>query len=82
MQLVSDWRALLKHAWTVRFFALAAICAGATQALPALIDVIPPWPYAALMFIAQAGSIVFPVLGIPARVVAQPKTLGGDDAGQ
>ncbi|HWJ71940.1 MAG TPA: hypothetical protein VNX29_02125 [Kaistia sp.] len=82
MKLVDDWRAILLRAWSVRFAVMAAICGAAVPTLPALTDYLHPLFYAALMFVASVGSVVFPLLVVQARVTAQPKTLGGSDAGQ
>ncbi|SHE68686.1 hypothetical protein SAMN02745157_0712 [Kaistia soli DSM 19436] len=75
MKLVSDWRAVLKHAWSIRLILLAALFSGLEVALPIIGDEIPPRLFAMLTLIVVAGAFV-------ARFVAQPKTMGGDDAGQ
>ncbi|SHF06282.1 hypothetical protein SAMN02745157_1548 [Kaistia soli DSM 19436] len=74
MKLVSDWRAVLKHAWSIRLILLAALFSGLEVALPIIGDEIPPRLFAALTLIVVAGAFL-------ARIVAQPKTMGGDDAG-
>lgn len=78
MKLVANWPDVLRYAWSMRFIVLGAICGGAAVALPFVADLFPnPHLFAALLFGAQLGSAIFPLLAGYARVVAQPKTLGG-----
>ncbi len=75
MKLVDDWRARLRHAYSIRFALAGAICTGAVAALPSLADDIPPRLFAFLIFVATLGAAI-------SVLVAQPKTLGGGDGGQ
>lgn len=41
MKLLSNWRAVLRHAWSVRFMVLAAVFSGAEIAWPFLEEIVP-----------------------------------------
>lgn len=73
MKLVSNWRAVLRHAWSVRLMVLGAVLCGAEMALPLLNGVlpIPPRTFAALSFVATAGAFI-------ARIVAQQRVSGDE----
>lgn len=64
MRLISNWRDLLKKAWSLRLMALAALLSGLEFVLPYLADVFPRGAFAALSFVTVAGAFV-------ARLVAQ-----------
>jgi hypothetical protein len=68
-QLVANWRAVLKNAWSVRLMLLAALASGIEVALPLLQGVlpVPPGLFAILCLVATVGAFI-------ARFVAQ-KTL-------
>ena len=75
MTLVHNWRAVLRHAWSVRFIMLGIMCSGAVAALPALAGDLPPRVFALLTFLVTIGALA-------ARLVAQPLTLpDGRDGG-
>jgi hypothetical protein len=63
--LVSNWRAVLCRAWSIRLLLLAGVLSGAEVALPLIgIEVIPPRLFAALSGIVAAAAFV-------ARLLAQ-----------
>ncbi len=66
MHLVADWKAILRHAWSIRFLLLAGLLSGAEVALPLLQGLLPisPGLFAGLSLIAVAAAFV-------ARLVAQ-----------
>ena len=66
MKLVSDWKRVLRKAWSVRLNLLAVALTGATAALPAFMGIIPPMWLLAL-------STVVPISAAVARLVDQPK---------
>ena len=65
-RLVTDWKAVLKRAWSIRLLVLAGVLSGAEVALPLLPSFISwnPGVFALLSFLATAGAFV-------ARLVAQ-----------
>ena len=71
MQLVANWRAVLRRAWSIRLIILAGLLSGAEIALPLLDGLlsIPPGLFAALSFAATAGAFV-------ARLMAQSNVTG------
>ena len=77
MNLVSNWRRVLHHAWSIRLVVAAGILSGAEIALPLIQDLlpIPRGVFAGLSFLATAGAFV-------ARFVAQQSVSGGGDADQ
>lgn len=68
MNLIANWRAVLKHAWSVRFLALSLLFSAIEVAVPFLNGVLPiaPGPFAAL---AAASTVAAGV----ARLVVQRK---------
>jgi hypothetical protein len=65
--LVSNWRAVLKHAWSLRLMAAVVIFSVLELVLPALDDgTHPAWLFPVLTGLAGAGGFV-------ARLVAQSK---------
>lgn len=66
MQLVTDWKLVLKKAWSIRLMVLASLLSGAEVILPQFTDVVPPTVFAILSFVVVGGAFV-------ARLVAQPK---------
>lgn len=71
MNIVPDWRDLIKHAWSVRLMILAGLLSGLEVALP-FIDqfVYLPRGLMALLSIVAVGG------GFVARIVAQKKFKG------
>lgn len=72
--LLSDWRRVLRFAWSVRLLALAALLTGIEAVLTVTgvewVPILPPWAKALLLFAIVAGALV-------ARIVAQ-RNLGDD----
>lgn len=71
-KLVDNWRAVLRHAWSIRLIVLAGILSGLEIALP-LIDqavAVPRGTFAAMSFVTTAAAFV-------ARLIAQQSVSGG-----
>lgn len=66
MTLLSDWKRIIRKAWSIRLVVLSGLLAGAEVALPLFIDSMPRNVFAVLSMLAAIG-------GAFARVVAQPK---------
>jgi len=66
MNLVPDWRTILRRAWSVRLAILAGLFSGAEVILPLFVDALPRGAFAVL-------ALLFSVGGIVARTVAQPR---------
>ncbi|EKF43961.1 hypothetical protein NA8A_04095 [Nitratireductor indicus C115] len=66
MRLSSNWKAVLRHAWSIRFIVLAALLSGAEVALPLLREFLPlpPGLFAGLSFFTVAAAFV-------SRIIAQ-----------
>lgn len=66
MQLLPDWRAVLRHAWSVRLIILAGLFSGVEVALPFLDGVldVPAGVFAALSAVATCGAFI-------TRIIAQ-----------
>jgi hypothetical protein len=69
MKLHSEWRLIIRKAWSIRLGALAAILSGVEVILPMFSDLFPRNLFAGLSFLAVVGAMV-------ARFVAQPKMRG------
>ena len=71
MKLVSNWPAVLRHAWSVRLLALACLLTAAEVALPLLDGLlpVPPRVFAILSGLTSAGALA-------ARFIAQQKISG------
>lgn len=65
MRLDPDWRRILRHAWSVRWIALAAVLTGVEVVLPLFSDAVPRNLFAALSFGATASAML-------ARILIQP----------
>lgn len=75
MRLVWNWRAVLKHAWSIRLLLLAGLLTGLEAVLPlagGLIAIPAGW-LAGLSFFVIGGAFV-------ARLIAQQSVSGGGDA--
>lgn len=70
MTLDSDWKCIIKKAWSVRLMVIAAILSGVEVALPFFASAIPPGMFAALSFLAVSSAFV-------ARLVAQKDVPNG-----
>lgn len=64
MRLLSDWREILRKAWSVRLIILAGILSGVEVVLPFFSGSMPHGVFAGLSFVAVSGAFV-------ARLVAQ-----------
>jgi hypothetical protein len=62
--LVTDWRAILRRAWSIRLMILAGLLSAAEVVLPLYVDTIPRGLFAGLSILATAGGFV-------ARLLAQ-----------
>lgn len=74
MNLVHDWKRLVKRTWSIRLAILSALLSGLEMVLPLFGDVIPRNLFAALSFVTAIAA------GI-ARVVAQPRMYETDVSG-
>lgn len=72
MLLHDNWKAILRHAWTVRLLVIAGVLSGLEVALPVVADYLPFPPYvvAVLLFIVVVAAFI-------ARFIAQ-KELGAE----
>ena len=66
MELIEDWRKVLKHAWSIRLIILAGILSGLEVILPMFTDTLPDKLFAIF-------SMVVTALAFVTRVIAQPK---------
>jgi len=64
MKLMTDWRRVLRKAWSVRLMALAALLSGAEAASPVLGEFLGVGPFALMTALLTVGALV-------ARLVAQ-----------
>lgn len=64
MKLASDWKDILRRAWSVRFLVLAGVLSGAEVILPFFAQDIPQGTFAVLSFLAVSGAFI-------SRIVAQ-----------
>jgi hypothetical protein len=66
MNLIDDWRRVVRTAWSIRLIALAGLFSGLDAILPLFVADLPRGIFAALSLVAAMG-------GAWARVVQQPK---------
>lgn len=66
MNLVQDWKRIVKKAWSFRLMAISFVFQGFELVLPLYVESVPRRLFAILSLLALAG-------GIWSRVVAQPK---------
>lgn len=71
MRLIDNWRIVLRHAWSIRLMALAALLSGAEVALP----FVEPWLPIHEGFLALAAGLTTAAAFV-ARLVAQPPISG------
>lgn len=64
MKLDSEWKRIVKKAWSIRFMALAGLLTGLEVTLPFFSDAIPRGVFAGMSFLAVGGGFV-------ARLIAQ-----------
>lgn len=66
MKIKSNWKNVLKKAWSIRLGALAAVLSGAEVIIPLFADAMPRGVFAVLSFVSVVAAMI-------ARLVAQPK---------
>lgn len=71
MKLITNWRHIIRKAWSIRLLVLAALLSGAEIALPLFADSVPRGPFAVLSFLSTAAAFV-------ARLVAQKEFYDAD----
>lgn len=73
MKFVTNWRVLIRRAWSIRLMLAAGVLSGAEIALPLLDGAlpIPPGLFAALSALATGGAFV-------TRLIAQQNIHGED----
>jgi hypothetical protein len=74
-KLVGNWRTVLKHAWSVRASAAAAVFAFGSTYLPVVLAIKPNLWLGALAGMCAVGALF-------ARVVEQKKVSGANDGKQ
>lgn len=58
MHLVSDWRRILRHAWSVRLMALSILLSGAASILNLVPDLpVPFWAKVASILLASLSNV-------------------------
>lgn len=74
LKIVDNWRAVLKHAWSVRLLLVAAVLSGMEVALPLLNGLlpVPPLVFAAFSGLCVCGAFI-------ARFIVQEKLSGGSN---
>lgn len=70
--IISNWRTVLKKAWSVRLMALAAVLTGVEAVLPFFSPLEPSLWFAGATFVVVCAALV-------ARLVAQPAMHGGEE---
>ena len=71
MNAITDWRKVLRKAWSVRLMLLAAVLAGVEALLPLFTPREPSVWFALLTFAVVCGALL-------ARFVAQPRMHDGE----
>lgn len=69
MKMASDWRLILRKAWSVRLMALAVVLSGAEVIMPLYADAFPRHTFALLSFFVVIAAMI-------ARFVSQPRMHG------
>ncbi|MFZ2986472.1 hypothetical protein [Ideonella sp.] len=57
MKLLDDWKLVLKKAWSIRLWALAAVFEAAGMVLPLFVDSMPRVAFSLLSLVAAGGGI-------------------------
>lgn len=57
LTLVANWRTVLKKAWSIRLWALAAVFEASGVVLPLFVDTMPRAAFSVLALITAAGGI-------------------------
>lgn len=73
MTLIPNWRAVMRHAWSVRLIVVAGILTGAEAILPLVPELLPVRSgyFAVLTFLVVMGALI-------ARFVVQRKVTGDE----
>lgn len=66
MKLITDWKRVLRRAWSVKFSLLATALTGVAAALPVFMDRVPPTWFLLLCTLVPLAAAV-------ARLVDQPR---------
>ena len=66
MKLGTNWRVIVRKAWSFRLGAVAALLSGAEVIVPLFADTMPRGAFAVLSFVTVVAAMV-------ARLIAQPK---------
>ena len=66
MRLRSDWRVILRKAWSVRLMLLSAALNGLAAVWFVLSDNVPEW-------LVLVGGVLLPVAALVARLIDQPR---------
>ena len=66
MKLGTNWRVIVRKAWSFRLGAVAALLSGAEVIVPLFADAMPRGAFAVLSFVTVVAAMV-------ARLIAQPK---------
>lgn len=66
MKLITDWKRVLRRAWSVKFSLLATALTGVAAALPVFMDRVPPTCFLLLCTLVPLAAAV-------ARLVDQPR---------
>lgn len=66
MELLPDWKKVVRRAWSFRLAIVAALLSGVEVVLPLFSDALPRNMFASLSFVAVVGTAL-------ARVVSQPE---------
>lgn len=62
MQLIPDWKEILKKAWSVRLILLAGLLSGVEVVLPMFSSSIPRGVFSALTFVTVSSALVARVM--------------------
>jgi hypothetical protein len=57
MKLLADWKLILRRAWSIRLWALAALFEAAGMVLPLFVDAMPRVAFSLLSLVAAGGGI-------------------------
>lgn len=72
MRLRSDWRLILRKAWSVRLMLLATALNGLAAVWFVLSDNVPEWLF-------LVGGICIPIAALVARLIDQPRMRNDDE---
>jgi hypothetical protein len=66
MQLIPEWKRIVRRAWSLRLIVLAGVLSAGEVVLPLFSDAVPRGQFALLALLTTVGAAI-------ARVVAQPE---------